>query len=129
VSRIVELSDEPVVGASAPTFSWSYCPKPVVLKAGDSWSGTVKETVEVTLSDENSTVERSKTRWNATYRALDPKVETFSGCDYDTMPIEAEVAGERGTVSLRWVYVTRLGFGLETRRDGKANGLVAMAPV
>ena len=40
--------------------------------------------------------------------------------------VEAEWTGKQGTIRQRFVYFPALGLGLETQRDGKANGLVAM---
>lgn len=127
-SRIVEESEEPMVGASAPTYSWSYSPKVITPEDGRVWTGKVKETVEVTISDEAGTVQRQKRRWTASYTCSDPRVVTLSGCSYDALTVEASFVGEAGSRSQRWVYFPTLGFGLETVRDGKANGIVAMGP-
>jgi hypothetical protein len=127
-SRTVEESVEPMVGASAPTYSWSYSPKIIRPTDGATWSGRVKETVEVTISDENATVERKRTRWDAIYRCFEPRDVTLSGCTYQALTVEAVFSGERGGRSQRWVYFPALGLGLETRRDGVSNGLASMGP-
>jgi hypothetical protein len=128
ISRTVEESEEPMVGASAPTFTWTYSPKIITPADGATWSGRVKELVEVTISDENATVERQRTRWQAIYRCFEPREVTLSGCTYQALTVEAVFSGERGGYSQRWVYFPALGLGLETRRDGQSNGLVAMEP-
>jgi hypothetical protein len=51
-SRVVEESEEPVVGASAPDYKWTYSPKIILPEDGATWAGRVKEVVEVTISDE-----------------------------------------------------------------------------
>ena len=128
-SRTVEESVEPMVGSSAPTYSWSYSPKIIMPADGATWSGRVKETVEVTISDENATVERKRRRWDAIYRCFEPREVTLSGCTYQVLTVEAVFSGEGGGYSQRWVYFPELGLGLETRRDGASNGLTAMGPV
>jgi hypothetical protein len=126
--RIVEESEEPMVGASAPTFSWSYSPKAVWPEDGVTWHGKVKEDVEVTISDERGTVERDRTRWTASFTCRDPREVKLSGCTYAALTVEASFVGERGSRSQRWVYFPALQLGLETRRDGVTNGLVALTP-
>ncbi len=128
VSRTVEESEEPVVGSSAPSYSWTYSPKIIVPTDGATWAGRVKESAEVTISDENATVERWGTRWKAIYRCFEPREVTLSGCAYQALTVEAVFSGEKGGYSQRWVYFPDLELGLETRRDGVSNGLVAMVP-
>jgi hypothetical protein len=127
VSRTVEQSEEPMVGASAPTFSWTYSPKIIMPADGATWSGRVKELVEVTISDENATVERQRARWNAIYRCFEPREVKLSGCTYQALTVEAMFSGEGGSYSQRWVYFPEIGLGLETRRDGVSNGLTALS--
>jgi hypothetical protein len=129
VSRTVEENEEPMVGASAPTYSWSYSPKIITPTDGATWSGRVKETVEVTISDENATVERRRTRWQAIYRCFEPRPVSLSGCTYQALTVEAVFSGDNGGYSQRWVYFPEIGLGLETRRDGVSNGLTALGPV
>ncbi|MBE2278174.1 MAG: hypothetical protein IAE87_17975 [Rhodobacteraceae bacterium] len=128
ISRVVEESEEPVVGASAPSYSWSYSPRPPRPVDGMSWTGKVRERVEVTLSDAAGTVQRQKTRWTANFRVFDPRAVKLSGCSYQALAVEAHFVGEQGARSQRWVYFPDLGFGIETRRDGKENGIVKMGP-
>jgi hypothetical protein len=128
VNRTVEESEEPMVGASAPTYSWSYSPKVITPADGATWSGRVKETVEVTISDENATVERRRTMWQAIYRCFEPRQVTLSGCTYQALTVEAVFSGDNGGYSQRWVYFPEIGLGLETRRDGVSNGLTALVP-
>lgn len=129
VSRTVEENEEPMVGASAPTYSWTYSPKIITPADGANWSGRVKETVEVTISDENATVERRRTQWQAIYRCFEPREVTLSGCTYQALTVEAVFSGDNGGYSQRWVYFPELGLGLETRRNGVSNGLTALGPV
>jgi hypothetical protein len=128
VSRTVEESEEPMVGASAPSYSWTYSPKIIVPTNGANWSGRVKETVEVTISDANATVERRRTRWNAIYRCFEPREVSLSDCTYQALTVEAVFSGDNGGYSQRWVYLPELGLGLETRRDDVSNGLFALTP-
>lgn len=127
-SRTVEENEEPVVGASAPTYGWSYSPRILTPEDGASWTGKVKELVEVTISDEAGTVQRQKRRWTANYRCFEPREVTLSGCVHPVLSVEATFVGEAGSRSQRWVYFPRLGLGLETVRDGKANGITALTP-
>lgn len=129
IGRIVQESELPVVGASAPYYRWTYSPKPIWPEDGASWSGRVKEVVEVTISDENGTVERQRQSWTAEYRCLEPRDVTLSGCSYMALTVEAEFSGKGASRSQRWVYFPELGLGIETRRDGVTNGLVALGPV
>lgn len=128
VARVVEESEEPVVGSSAPDYKWTYSPKIILPEDGATWAGRVKEVVEVTISDERGTVDRRRTRWEASYRVFDPREVKLSGCSYRALSAEAVWQGERGTISQRWVYFPELGLGLETKRNGRANGIVAMGP-
>lgn len=129
IGRIVEESEEPVVGASAPEYTWTYGRKPIWPEDGATWSGRVKEVVEVTISDENATVQRERQSWTASYRCREPRDVTLSGCSYQALTVEAEFTGKGGSRSQRWVYFPELGLGLETRRNGVSNGLVALGPV
>lgn len=129
VSRLVEESEEPVVGASAPEYTWTYSPKIRMPEEGMTWAGTVKEVVEVTISDERGTVDRRKRRWDASYRCFDAREVKLSGCSYQALAVEAAFSGDGQTRSQRWVYFPELGLGLETKRNGKGNGIVALTPV
>jgi hypothetical protein len=88
----------------------------------------VKEVVEVTISDERGTVQRSRRRWTARYRCFEPREVTLSGCRFAALTVEADWTDGGDTIRQRWVYFPELGLGLETRRNGKANGLVALGP-
>lgn len=127
VQRTVEESEEPMVGASAPTYSWSYSPRIILPEDGATWAGTVKEEVEVTISDEAATVERTRRKWKAQYRCFDLREVKLSGCVLQALSVEASFTGN-GTRSQRWVYFPQLGLGLETVRDGKDNGITALTP-
>ena len=128
IGRVVQESEEPMVGASAPDFTWTYSPKPVWPEDGILWSGKVKESSEVTISDANATVERDRTRWTASYRCFEPREVTLSGCTYQALTVEATFVGDRGSRTQRWVYFPQYGLGLETRRDGVTNGITALTP-
>jgi hypothetical protein len=128
VNRTVEESVEPMVGASAPTYSWTYSPKIIQPADGATWTGRVMELREVTISDENATVERRRTRWQAIYRCFEPREVDLSGCSHQALTVGAVFSGDDGSYSQRWVYFPALGLGVETRRDGVSNGLVAMGP-
>lgn len=129
VGRIVQESEVPIVGASAPDYRWTYSPKPIWPEDGATWAGRVREVVEVTISDEKGTVERERRSWKAEYRCLDPRDVALSDCSYAALTVEAEFSGNGTSRSQRWVYFPQLGLGIETRRDGETNGLVAMGPV
>jgi hypothetical protein len=129
ISRVVEESEDPVVGNSAPDYVWTFSRKLMEPADGASWSGRVKEVVSVTISDEKGTVERQRTSWSASYRCFDPREVTLSGCSYRALTVEASFSGELGEISQRWVYFPDLGLGLETRRNGVSNGLVALGPI
>ena len=126
VSRTVEESEEPVVGSSAPTFTWTHSPKVIWPEDGATWTGKIKEVREVTISDEAGTVDRSRDRWTATFRCFDPRDVTLSGCSFRALTVEANFDNGTVTRDQRWVYFTQLGLGIETRRDGVTNGLVAL---
>jgi hypothetical protein len=128
VSRIVEESEEPMVGASAPSFTWTHSPKVIWPEDGAIWTGKIRELREVTISDENATVERARRRWTATYVCSDPRDVTLSGCSFRALTVEASFASDGGRRSQRWAYFPELSLGIETRRDGITNGLVALGP-
>ncbi len=129
VGRTVLESELPVVGASAPDYTWTYSPKIIEPEAGAVWNGRIKERVEFTISDARGTVERQRRRWEASYRFFDPRDVTLSGCSYRALTAEAVWTGDGDTISQRWVYFPELGLGLETKRNGKANGITALTPV
>ena len=121
-------SEYPVVGSAPPEWTWKFSPKPVEPEAGGSWSGKVNE-----LRDDvgygaymKEIHSRSRTTWKATYSFLQTGEANFSGCHYMTLPVEAVFIGEQGTRSQRWIYFPQLGFGIETKRDGVANGITSM---
>lgn len=128
VARVVQENEFPVVGASAPDYAWTYSPKIVAPEDGAVWTGRIKELVEVTISDERGTVERQRRRWEASYRFSDPREVKLSGCTYRALSAEADWTSDGTTISQRWVYFVDLGLGLETKRNGKANGITALMP-
>lgn len=126
VSRVVQESEEEMVGASAPSFSWTHSPKPITLTDGITWTGKVKEVVEVTISDEAGTVNSSKRRWGASYTCFEPREVTLSGCVLQALTVEAVFKDGSDTRRQRWVYFPAIDLGLETRRGDVTNGLVAL---
>lgn len=128
VARDVQESEEPVVGASAPSYAWTYSPAMIAPQDGASWQGRVKEVVEVTISDLEGTVQRERRRWQASYRVFEPREGSLSGCRWQALTVEAVWTGGSGTIRQRWVYFPELGLGLETRRNGRANGITALTP-
>jgi hypothetical protein len=129
ITRVVQESEELMVGSSAPDYTWTYSPKPKKPEDGMVWTGKVKELVEVTISDEHSTVQRTRTSWTASYRCFEPREVKLSGCTHRALTVEATFKGERGSYSQRWVYLPDLGLGLETKRDGTGNGITALQSV
>lgn len=126
---MVETSELPVVGASAPEYTWTYSPKPKALADGTSWEGRRKEVREVIISDADATVKRQRSSWTASYHCFEPREVKLSGCSYRVLTVEAGFSGDAGNMSQRWVFFPQLGLGLETRRDGVLNGLVTLVPV
>ncbi|MCB6176575.1 hypothetical protein LHP98_00330 [Rhodobacter sp. Har01] len=127
-SRVLSESELPVVGSAPPEFTWTYGRKTVAPQASTGWSGKVKEVrKDVGYGDfMKEIVSRSRTSWDAVFSFLPGKPVRLSGCSYETVPVEATFTGKAGAHSRRWVYFPQLGLGLETRRDGVANGLVAL---
>ncbi len=128
IARIVKESELPIVGAPAPDYRWTFSPKPIWPEEGPTWSGKVKEVVEVTISDEKGTVERERRNWTASFRCFEPRDVELSGCSYMALTVEAEFSGKGGSRSQRRVYFYQIGLGIDTRRDGVSNGLTAMGP-
>ena len=128
IGRVVQENEEPVVGASAPDYTWTYSPKPVWPEEGMLWSGKVRELSEVTISDANATVRRDRTRWTASYNCTEPREVQLSGCTHQALTVEATFVGDRGSRTQRWVYFPQYSLALETRRDGVTNGITALTP-
>lgn len=128
VARLVQESEEPVVGASAPDYAWTFSPKIIQPADGAVWTGKVKEVVEVTISDANATVDRRRRTWKASYRFSEPREVTLSGCSLQALTAEAEWTGDGTTITQRWAYFPQLGLGIETRRNGTSNAITALKP-
>lgn len=126
VSRIVQENELPIVGASAPSYTWTHSPKPITLVDGVTWTGKVKELREVTISDEAATVNSEKRRWQATYTCFEPREVTLSGCRLAALTVEAVFKDGTDTLRQRWVYFPAIDLGLETRRGDKTNGIVGL---
>jgi hypothetical protein len=118
--------------------SWKFEPRPQEPQAGGGWAGTVREGRRgagegsqlpgfgALEKDEIEAVRKGARILRVSYSFLPERVVKLSGCKYRVVPVEAVFAGAGQGFSRRWVYFTDLGFGLETRRDGEANGIVAL---
>lgn len=118
--------------------SWKFEPRPQEPQAGGGWAGTVREGRRgagealqlpgfgALEKDELDAVRKGARVLRVSYSFLPERVVKLSGCRYRVVPVEAVFAGAGQGFSRRWVYFTDLGFGLETRRDGDANGIVAL---
>jgi hypothetical protein len=118
--------------------SWKFEPRPQEPQAGGGWAGTVREGRRgagealqlpgfgALEKDELEAVRKGARVLRVSYSFLPERVVKLSGCRYRVVPVEAVFAGAGQGFSRRWVYFTDLGFGLETRRDGDANGIVAL---
>ena len=118
--------------------TWKFDPRPPEPVAGGGWAGSVREgrrgageavappgfgSVE---KGEQEAVRKGIRGLRVSYSFLPERVVKLSGCKYRAIPVEAVFAGAGAGFSRRWVYFPDLGFGLETRRDGEANGIVAL---
>lgn len=128
--RYLNENEGYLVGSSPPLWTWKFSPKVVVPKAGDGWAGKVKQVIRsVTYGDEmKEFVSEQKATYKASYTFQAEKSVKLSGCTYRMIPVEAIFTAPGDSRSQRWVFFPDLGFGLETKRDGAANGLVAMKP-
>lgn len=118
--------------------TWKFDPRPKRPAAGGGWAGTVREGRSGTGADaplpglgsvdkaEQEAARKGRRVLKVSYSFLPERVVKLSGCKYRVVPVEAVFAGAGEGFSRRWVYFTDLGFGIETRRDGEANGLVAL---
>lgn len=97
-------------------------------QAGDGWAGTAKDVVQNVTDGAamKANVSRFKTSYTANFAFLPETTAKLSGCTYRMIPGEAVFTGPDKSRSQRFVFFPDLGFGLETKRDGAANGLVAM---
>jgi hypothetical protein len=128
-----ELNDNEgdLVGSSPPEWFWKYSPKTLEPRAGGIWVGKVAEiTDSITYGEEMKAYHnRRKTKWTAEYSFLESKDAKISGITYATVAVEANFSGESGTHSQRWIYFPKLYLGIETKRDGVANGITALTGV
>ncbi len=127
-ARDLNENEGDLVGSSPPSWEWKFSPKVTVPQAGDGWAGTVKDVVQnVTYGAAmKANVPRFKTSYKANLAFLPETTAKLSGCTYRMIPGEAVFTGPDKSRSQRFVFFPDLGFGLETKRDGAANGLVAM---
>lgn len=130
LGRELNESEYPLVGSAPPEWVWKFPGKLPEPEAGKSWSGTVRETlIQISYGEEmKENRSETKSRWQATYRFLERKEVKISGCFYLILPVEAEFVSGAAKRSQRWIYFEREGFAIETRADGKDNGIVAMTP-
>ena len=130
LGRELNESEYPVLGSAPPEWVWTFPGKLPEPEAGKSWSGKVRETlIQISYGEEMKPYRsETKSRWQAKYRFLERKEVKISGCSYLILPVEAEFVGGAAKRSQRWVYFEREGFGIETRANGKDNGIVAMTP-
>lgn len=130
LSRYLNENEGDLVGSSPPIWTWKFSPKVTVPKAGGGWAGTVKEVVKVvTYGDEmKEFVSEQKTKYKSAFAFQAETNVKLSGCSYRMIPVEAVFTGPDDSHSQRWVFFPDLGFGIETKRDGVANGLVMMKP-
>lgn len=128
--RYLNENESDLVGSSPPMWNWKFSPKPTVPQPGLGWAGKVKQVIKViTYGDEmKEFVSEQKTTYKTSYTFQAETTAKLSGCTYRMIPVEAVFTGPSDTRSQRWVFFPDLGFGLETKRDGAANGLVAMKP-
>lgn len=127
--RLWNDSEYPLVGSSPPEWTWKFSPKPVEPRSGGSWTGKVSQLWDqISYGDEMKAYHsRARSTWKASYQFLADDEAKLSGCYYRTLPVEATFTGLEGTRSQRWIYFTQLGLGIETKRDGVANGLIALS--
>lgn len=122
------LSDLIVVGSAPPEYDWRFAARPPLPKPGKGCSGIVHQT-ETNLSHGTEMmclVSRNREVIAVQFTYLDEGQGKLSGCTYRTLPVEATFTGRDGAFTRRWIYFLDLGFGLETRRDGVSNGLIAL---
>ena len=131
LSRYLNENEGDLVGSAPPSWTWKFSPKVVMPEAGGGWAGKVKQVIRsVTYGDEmKEFVSEQKGSYKASYTFQAETTAKLSGCTYRMIPVEAVFTGPNDSYSQRWVFFPDLGFGLETKRDGAANGLVAMKPV
>lgn len=122
------LSDDVIVGGDPPEFDWVFSPPPPAPRPGMSWLTNIWQTetdigygsqmVKI-ISHKNSGIE-------ASFRYKSLSTAKLSGCTYRVQPVEATFKGLNSSFTRRWIYFPDIGFGLETRRDGVKNGLIAL---
>lgn len=129
--RLLSDSEQPVVGSAPPEWAWSYSRKAVPPEPGKGWSGRVKEVrTDIGYGDYmKEIVTKSRSTWDAKFRFLEGKEVRLSGCVFSMIPVEATFTGKQGRHRRRWVYFPQLDLGVETRRDGVSNGVVALQAV
>lgn len=123
-------SELPIVGSGPDSYSWFFQTTPPRPKPGMVWHGTLRQELDrvgygVEMVELHS---RTQVTYGATWTAREGKEVTLSGCPYQVLPIEMTRDGET-KVAGRWIWFVDLGFGIQTVREGKANGLTGlMAP-
>lgn len=129
--RELSESEYPIVGSSPPEWFWKYNPKTKEPRAGEVWAGRVAETTDTVSYGEEMKAyhNRGKSKWTAEYRFLENKDAKISGFTYATLAVEAVFSGAGGTRSQRFIYFPKLYLGIETKRDGVANGITGLTAV
>lgn len=128
--RILDSSEEPVVGSAPPEFVQKFSARGPEPDSGQSWKTRVRQTrIDIGYGDYMKEVRsESHSAWQAEFRFLDGSEVKISGCYHLILPVEATFTSGKETRRQRWIYFPQLGFGIETGRDGVANGIVAMTP-
>ena len=118
-------SDEELIGTGSTSQTWEFRGKPPLPKAGESWKTRIKDYTVQSNSSEQGYQDWSG-KFDAVYAFLPEMEAKLSGCTYRAIPVEATFLGENGGFTQRWLFFPDLGFGLETKRDGKGIGLTAL---
>lgn len=122
------LSDAVLVGGKPPEYAWSFADTPPEPTPGKSWTVAIRQ-IETQVGYGTEMVEMVDKRGSdlsASFQYLAVTEAKLSGCTYRILPVEARFTGKTGTQTRRWIYFPDLGFGLETKRDGVQNGLIAL---
>jgi hypothetical protein len=127
VKRLRQDSELPVVGSGADRLSWFYQTTPPRPEPGMVWHGTLRQELDqVGYGTEMVELHsRSQVSYGATWTVLEGKEVTLSGCPYRVLPVEMTRDGETA-VAGRWIWFAELGFGIQTIREGKSNGITGL---
>ncbi len=122
------LSDDIIVGGDPPQFDWVFSPPPPAPRPGMTWHTGIWQTeTDVGYGSQMvKIVSHKESGIEATFTYKAEAKAKLSGCTYRIQPVEASFKGLDSTFTRRWIYFPDLGFGLETVRDGKKNGLTSL---